>query len=180
MPEIKKSIAIDMDGVIADVEQIFLTRYHQEYGELFTKADLQGKSEATAFPEPGAARKFVTAPGFFRDIPVMAGAVDAVQKLMETYEVYIVSAAMEFPLSLPEKLEWLSTHFPFVHWRNIIFCGDKSIINTDYMIDDHLKNLDNFKGKTIMFHAFHNVGYNHHVRANNWDEVLGLLEKEEQ
>lgn len=96
---------------------------------------------------------------------------------MESFEVYIVSAAMEFPQSLPEKREWLNEHFPFIHWRHIIFCGDKSIIGTDYMIDDHIKNLDNFKGTTLMFHAFHNVNYNHHQRVNNWQEVLKLLGK---
>lgn len=165
-----------MDGVIADVDQHFLNLYHRDYGVLLTKDDIAGKTEETAFPKPGAMRKFAFSPGFFLTAPVMAGAVEAVQKLMETYEVYIVSAAMEFPLSLPEKHEWLKVNFPFISWRNIIFCGDKSIINTDYMIDDHLKNLDNFKGKTIMFHSFHNVNYNHHKRANNWVEVLGILE----
>ncbi|MBD1364315.1 5'(3')-deoxyribonucleotidase [Mucilaginibacter sp. ZT4R22] len=174
----RKSIAIDMDGVIADVEQQFLDWYQRDYGTLFTKDDLAGKNDDTLFPEAGLARRFVLSPGFFLSLPVMDGAVEAVKKLMETYEVYIVSAAMEFPLSLPEKLEWLNINFPFISWRNIVFCGDKSIINTDYMIDDHLKNLDNFKGKTIMFHAYHNVSANHHVRANNWDEVLNILSKE--
>lgn len=164
-----------MDGVIADVEQQLIIRYQHEYGVLYTKEQLIGKSEHLIFPEADVVRRFVTSPGFFLDIPVMAGAVEAVQQLMEAYEVYIVSAAMEFPLSLPEKLAWLNKHFPFIGWRNIVFCGDKNIINTDYMIDDHLKNLDTFKGKPIMFNAFHNVGYHHHVRANNWDEVLAIL-----
>lgn len=167
-----------MDGVIADVEEQFLAWYHRDYGQRFTKDDLLGKTDETAFPEKGAMRKFATSEGFFLGIPVMEGAVEAVKTLMENYEVYIVSAAMEFPLSLNEKLKWLGVHFPFVTWRNIIFCGDKSIINTDYMIDDHLKNLDNFKGKTIMFHAFHNVGYDHHFRVNNWQEVVAYLEEE--
>jgi 5'-nucleotidase len=175
----RKSIAIDMDGVIADVEQQFLDWYQRDYGTLFTKDDLAGKNDDNLFPEAGLARRFVLSPGFFLSLPVMEGAVEAVKKLMETYEVYIVSAAMEFPLSLPEKLEWLKVNFPFISWRNIIFCGDKSIINTDYMIDDHLKNLDNFKGKTIMFHAYHNVSANHHVRANNWDEVIKHLKRRE-
>jgi 5'(3')-deoxyribonucleotidase len=97
---------------------------------------------------------------------------------MEHYEVYIVSAAMEFPLSLPEKYEWLQEHFPFISWRNIIFCGDKSVIDTDFMIDDHCKNLDFCKGKAIMFHAFYNVHHNHHTRVKNWKEVLTLLKAE--
>ena len=174
----KKSIAIDMDGVIADTETHFINWYEREYGVRVGTHEIQGLKEDEMFPEKTAARKFACTPGFFRTLPVMQGAVEAVKTLMESYEVYIVSAAMEFPQSLPEKLEWLHEHFPFISWRNIIFCGDKSVIGTDYMIDDHIKNLDHFKGTAIMFHAFHNVNYNHHQRVNNWDEVLELLGKE--
>ncbi len=171
----KKTIAIDMDGVIADVEKQFLNWYERDFGIKMVKADIAGKGEDDAFPEKGIVRKFATTPGFFTTLPVMEGAIEAVQELMKDYEVYIVSAAMEFPLSLSEKLEWLKLHFPFISWRNIIFCGDKSIINTDFMIDDHIKNLDYFKGHPIMFHAFHNTGYTHHTRVHDWQEVLTLL-----
>lgn len=167
-----------MDGVLADVEAQFLNWYERDYGVKMTKENLSGLTEDTAFPEKGAIHRFAHTAGFFLTLPVMEGAVEAIKTLSETFDIYIVSAAMEFPLSLPEKLEWLNINFPSISWKNIIFCGDKSIINTDYMVDDHLKNLDNFKGKTIMFHAFHNVSYHHHVRANNWSEVVKLLEKE--
>ena len=166
-----------MDGVIADVEPHFLNWYEIDYGIKVARQDLMGLSEEDAFPEKGTIRKFASTPGFFLTVPVMPGAIEAVKALMADYEVYIVSAAMEFPQSLPEKLQWLKTHFSFISWKNIIFCGDKSIINTDYMIDDHIRNLDNFKGKCIMFHAFHNINYHHHIRVNNWDEVLNLLRR---
>lgn len=174
----KKTVAIDMDGVIADVETHFLTWYERDYGVKIPREKLAGLSEEDAFPEKGIIRKFASTPGFFLNIPVMTGAVEAVKTLMADFEVYIVSAAMEFPQSLPEKLEWLREHFSFIDWRNIIFCGDKSVINTDYMIDDHIRNLDKFKGKCIMFHAFHNVHYHHHTRVNNWQEVIALLKAE--
>ena len=172
----KKSIAIDMDGVIADTETHFLNWYERDFGVKIHPTEILGREENEMFPDKTAARKFAFTPGFFRTLPVMHGAVEALKKLMETYEVYIVSAAMEFPQSLPEKLDWLKEHFPFIDWRHIIFCGDKSIINTDYMIDDHIKNLDYFKGKPLMFHAFHNVNHTHHTRVNNWQDVLSFLE----
>ena len=171
----KKSIAIDMDGVLADVEAHFLTWYKRDYNTALTKEDLLGKSEEEAFPEKGIIKKFASSQGFFLTVPVMPGAIKAVERLNEKYDVYVVSAAMEFPQSLIEKKQWLEKNFPSVSWKNIIFCGDKSIINTDYMIDDHIKNLDFFNGETIMFHAFHNVNYSHHTRVNNWEEVTDLL-----
>ncbi len=174
----KKTIAIDMDGVLADIEMQILNWYERDYGIKYTRDYLVGRSSDTFFPEEGLVRKYIYTPDFFQTIPLMDGAIEAVQKLMENFEIYVVSGAMEFPLSLPEKLHWLNHHFPFISWRNIIFCGDKSIINTDYMIDDYPKNLDHFKGKPIMFTAYHNTTLNHHQRVNNWDEVITFLEAE--
>src|SRR3954468_630082 len=173
----RKTIAIDMDNVIADVATHFIDWYEREYGIRVDKESLIGVPECDAFPE-NTVRNFLFTPGFFRTVPVIEGAQEAIKKLMKSFDVYIVSAAMEFPQSLTEKYEWLKEHFPFISWRNIIFCGDKSVVGTDYMIDDHIKNLDYFKGKTIMFNAFHNVNHDHHQRVNNWDEVLELMAKE--
>lgn len=173
----KKSIAIDMDGVLADVEDQVLAWYKEETGIVMTREEMKGKPEEELFPDRAVLRKILNKPTFFRTLPVMEGAVEAVKSLMEEYVVYVVSAAMEFPLSLFEKREWLSEHFPFISWKNIIFCGDKSIIDTDYMIDDHCKNLDFCKGKPLMFTAFHNVNMDHHERINDWNEVPGLLKR---
>ncbi|WP_316811360.1 5' nucleotidase, NT5C type [Pedobacter heparinus] len=171
----KKSIGIDMDGVLADIESHLLTWYEQEYGLKLGADIFLGVKESEAFPDKEAVWKFVNTPGFFRTLPVMEGAVAAVKELAEDYEIYIVSAAMEFPLSLFEKREWLAEHFPFISWKNIIFCGDKSLIKTDYLIDDHCKNLDHCTGKPIMFTAGHNTNHTHHIRVNNWKEVLALM-----
>ncbi len=161
----KESIAIDMDGVMADVETHFLNWFNKEYQDTLTYEDLKGKSESKAFPIKGIIKKYANTPGFFETVPVMDGAVEAIKKLQERYDVYVVSAAMEFPSSLIEKRNWLQLHFPFKH-----------IINTNYMIDDHPKNLDPFKGETLLFDAFHNVRVKNHSRAKNWGDVLAFFD----
>ena len=121
-----------------------------------------------------------------RMAPVLPFLTDSPQQLEETVRrIAAAGAAHVAPIVLHLRpgarewfLGWLGEHFPFISWRNIIFCGDKSIIGTDFMIDDHIKNLDYFKGKTIMFNAFHNVNHTHHQRVKNWDEVLELMAKE--
>lgn len=173
----RKTIAIDMDGVIADTVSQFIIWYERECGERIKKTAFDGVPESEGLPN-GAVRKFVYTPGFFRTIPVMDGATEAVLELMKSFDVYIVSAATEFPQSLSEKYEWLQENFPFISWRNIIFCGDKSIIGTDYMIDDHVRNLDCYNGNCILFTAGHNIGIDRHTRINNWNEVIELFEKE--
>ena len=171
------SIAVDMDGVLEDTQTHFIQYYERETGIKVDPASMLGIPENEAFPDKSAVQRFVRMNGFFRTLPVIAGSVNAIRSLMEDFDVYIVSAAMEFPLSLFEKKEWLEEHFPFVSWKNIVFCGDKHIIRTDYLIDDHLKNLDHFPGTPIMYTASHNVLFTHHQRVNNWEEVLHYFKK---
>lgn len=166
----KKTIAIDMDGVIADIDTHYINWYERDYGIKLLPENIRGLTTDEAFG--GATRKFVFTPGFFLTVPVMPGAVEALKTLSEIFDIYIVSAAVEFPQSLTEKLEWLNTNFPFITWKNIIFCGNKSIINTDFMIDDLIRNLDTFKGETLMFNSLFNYNHNHHRRVNNWQEVV--------
>lgn len=173
----RKTIAIDMDGVIADTVAQFIIWYEREFGERIEREAFDGKPEAEGLPNE-TVRKYVYASGFFRTVPVMDGARKAVLELMKNFDVYIVSATMEFPQSLFEKYEWLQEYFPFIKWTNIIFCGDKSIIGTDYMIDDYVKNLDCYKGNCILFTAGHNIGIDRHTRINNWNEVIELFNKE--
>ena len=171
----KKTIAIDMDNVIADIQTNWINLYEKEFGVRVEKEELLGKPEDDAFPDPAAARSLIYKPGFFRYAPIITGAQKALQELQNDFEVYIVSAAMEFPNSLLEKHDWLGEHFPFISWKNIIFCGDKSVIATDFLIDDHLKNLDFCKGMPILFTAGHNVNVTRHTRVNNWTEAVALL-----
>lgn len=111
----KKSIAIDMDGVLADIEAHFIMWYERDFGEKFNKKDLLGKTEEKAFPRKGMIKKFASTENFFKTVPVMDGAIEAVKVLQENYKIHIVSAAMEFPQSLVEKRSWLNGHFPSIH-----------------------------------------------------------------
>lgn len=166
-----------MDGVIADVETHLLEKYELRSGISLTKQQIIGRNDDTLFPE-NLLVEFLNEPHFFRTVPVMDGAVEALRKLSQNFEIYIVSAATEFPLSFGEKLAWLNEHFSFVTWHNIVFCGKKSIIKTDYMVDDMCKNLDHCLGKRLLFTAFHNHDVKHHQRFDDWDSILEFFESE--
>ena len=169
-----KRISVDMDGVIANVYSQFIQMHAAEFGEVLTSGAIDGKPESAAFLN---AMKYVTSPGFFLNAPVIENSQAVMQKLNERYKVFVVSAAMEFPASLAEKKLWLTTHFPFITWQQIVFCGSKEIIKADIMIDDHFKNLDIFSGETFLFTQPHNLFANtgKHNRVNSWSEIEQLL-----
>jgi len=170
-----RRIALDMDGVLADVYQHFFDMDEKDFGRRRTWEEVAGKKEGDTFPH---VRKYVYTEGFFRNLKVVSGSQEVVKELNTRYDLYIVSAATEFPLSLPEKQSWLSEHFPFITWRQMVFCGSKQIIQADIMIDDHFKNLDFFTGDTsILYTQPHNVYTDNgrHRRVDNWNQIAEIL-----
>src|ERR1700744_4977950 len=109
-----KRIIIDMDEVIADPMGDMIEWYKQEYGGEPDKEKMLVGSWVKGFPEEHQPliMQRLHAPGFFRNLPVMEDSVDVLRQLNEQYEVFIVSAAMEFPNSLKDKYEWLMETFP--------------------------------------------------------------------
>ena len=120
------------------------------------------------------AKEMMNAAGF-RRLPVMKDAVEVLGKMNQQYEIFIVSAATEFPNSLKDKLEWLNEHFPFFSWRQLVLCGDKRMVSGDYMIDDHVRNLQHFSGKKYLFTSPHNLDVTGFPRINNWKEASEIF-----
>ncbi len=169
-----KRIAVDMDGVMADVTAQFLKWQQMETGVFKTLDEIDGLEDGIAFPNY---REWVNTEGFFRTMPLMIDSKRVMEVLNQRYEIFIVSAATEFPISLTEKQAWLGEHFPFISWRQMCFCGSKTIIKADIMIDDHFKNLNYFDGKTLLFTAPHNTkaDVGRHERVNSWLEIEKIL-----
>jgi len=163
-----------MDGVLADVYNRFFELHEEESGIRITLESIIGLKEAEAFPNQ---LKWVNTPGFFRSVPVMEGSREGLKMLNDNFEVVVVSMATEFPVCLTDKQLWLNEHFPFITWKQMVFCGNKNIIEADIMIDDHPKNLDNFKGETIIFTQPHNMDLKglRHTRVDSWAEIEKLL-----
>ncbi len=60
------------------------------------------------------------------------GSQEVLKEINKKYDLFVVSAAMEFPQSLSEKLSWLKNHFPFLTWKQIVFCGSKTVVHGHY------------------------------------------------
>ena len=163
-----------MDGVLADVYVQFQKFYKEENGNELPESEMVGKLEAEAYPH---GVDYVRKPGFFSTAPTMAGSIGGLNYLNEHYQLLIVSSATEYPDSLKEKLEWLQAFYPFISWKQVIFCGEKKAVKGDIMVDDHPKNLRHFEGKRILFSQPHNllVDDNSYHRVNNWTELVDLL-----
>ena len=172
-------VIIDMDEVIADPMNEMIEWYRSNYKMDVDWEKMLVGSWVKGFPEEHQSLVIerIMSPGFFRHLPVMADSVSVLREMNKRYELFIVSAATEFPNSLKDKMEWLLEHFSFFTWRQIALCDDKRLICGDFMIDDHLKNLKYFGGKKYLFTAAHNLGVTGYDRINNWKEAAEIFLK---
>jgi 5'(3')-deoxyribonucleotidase len=172
-----KRIAVDMDEVLAKYTDKVIKVLEEETGYVINIENVSGAFLSRSLPE--AYLEIVTSypyrEGFFRDLEVMEHSQEVLKRLNKDYEVYIVSSTLQHPNAPKDKLAWLKEYFPFIHFKKIVFCGDKKIIRADYLIDDHPRHLEDFQGKPVLFSAFHNIYEDRYQRANNWLEVEQII-----
>ena len=175
--ETLKRIAIDMDEVMADSVAEHLARYNRDYDDNITKADLHGKWiwDVVSLDRHPRLEEYLRSDDFFDVLEVMADAPRVLRLLQQHYEVFIASAAMEVPTSFNAKYRWLERHFPTIPATNIVFCGDKSILRADYLIDDNPRQLRRFSGTGILYDAPHNAAVTGFQRVHNWLEIESLF-----
>jgi 5'(3')-deoxyribonucleotidase len=168
-----KRIAIDMDEVMADAVAEHLRRYNRDFDEQVTVADLEGKWlwEVVQEDRHASLEANMRSEDFFAVLGVMPDAQRVLRKLQKKYEIFIATAAMEVPTSFTAKYKWLAKHFPFIPPSHIVFCGDKSIIRADFLIDDNPRQLKRFQGEGILYSSHHNVNVTGFRRVDHWLDV---------
>lgn len=166
-------ICVDMDEVMADTLAEHIRRYNETFDEEVTTSDLVGKGlwEITPLERQQQLRAFLDAEDFFEDLALMPDAQEVLRELAKRFEIFIATQAMAVPNSLGPKYRWLQRHFSFIPPAHYVFCGNKSILRADYLVDDHPKNLEQFAGQGLLYSAPHNLTAKGFVRANNWREV---------
>jgi 5'(3')-deoxyribonucleotidase/uncharacterized protein with PQ loop repeat len=174
-------IAIDMDEVMADALAEQLRRYNAAFGAAVTIDDLQGRHLHDCIPV--AHRETANEmfdPAFFADLAVMPDCQAVIRDLAVRHDVFVVTAAMEVPASFDAKFRWLQRHFPFIPPDQIVFCGDKGIVDADYLIDDRPRHFSRFKGRPLLFSAPHNAAERRYPRVDSWQDVRDVFARLEQ
>jgi 5'(3')-deoxyribonucleotidase len=173
-----KRIAIDMDEVMADFTSKYVRLVNDICHANITAEEMRGRKIRQLRPAlVNDMIDILRDPTYFRDLAVMPNSQEVIRELSERYEIFITTAAMEFPTSFTAKYEWLKEHFGFLHDLNFVFCGDKSIINADYLIDDNARHFKRFIGQGLLYTSYHNVNETGYVRVNDWLEVKDFFDR---
>lgn len=144
----KKIIYLDLDGVLANFN-----------------AGVKREIKSIDEDVPECYEK-----GFYRNLPVMPGAIEFVNRLIasDKYEIYIASKPVTKTFYCPsEKYEWVNEHFPMLIRKMFLTC-DKGLLRGDYLVDDHLKWAEKFEGETFVF--------NSEKPIENFESIAKILE----
>ena len=149
----KPIIYIDMDGVLVDFESA-LAKVSPEILEKFTG-------------------EYDNIPGIFALMDPVPGALEAVDRLKEKYDLYILSSSpWENPTALGDKLAWVKKYFggdgqENIFFRKVIFSSVKHLNRGDILIDDRTANgAGDLLGRHIHFGS---------SEFPNWQSVLNSL-----
>ncbi len=129
-----RRILVDLDATVVDIHTPLLATYNREHDDDLA-LDRVTSWDITAHAKSPAIVDIWARPGFFRDLPALAGAIDAVRELHLHNEVFIVTAA-EHPCNFSDKVEWLHERMPFISKRQIVFAHEKHLLDADVIIDD--------------------------------------------
>ena len=162
---------------MADALAEHLVRYNRDYNAGLTLDDLQGKAlwDVIASEHHSVVEGYLRSDDFFENLAVMPESQRVMRLLQQRYDVFIATAAMEVPASFHQKYRWLEKHFPYISPSHIVYCGDKSILNADYLIDDNPRQLQRFRGEGILFTSPHNIAVKGFRRVNDWLDVEKLF-----
>ena len=161
----KKILYLDMDGVIADFD--------------FAIKEICPELETSDnFPDYETRSKKVDEIvennlDIFHNLPPYEGAIDAVNKLFELFDVYFLSTPMwDIPESFIGKRIWIEKHFGEKAKKRLILTHRKDLNIGDYLVDDGLRNgASEFTGKHIHFET---------DKFPNWDVTFKYLESVSQ
>lgn len=128
---------------------------------------------------PHLKERFKTHPdhihGIFRNPKPVKGAIEAIIKLSEKYDLFIATAApWGNPDAATDKRYWIEKHFGNLFHKKIIITHRKDMLIGDYLIDDSTHNgAGEFKGELILFGVDYKTGRKNEYP--DWDSILKKL-----
>jgi 5'-nucleotidase len=192
------TVLLDMDGVLVDWDAGF-RREWARFGHDPSKINRAKSYAMEDCVEPklrNAALAVMSQPGFFRDLPPMDGAIQAVEEMIERgFSVLICTSPLPCNPTCPQdKIDWVRRHLGHIEFRQpgdatkrlaaqdiVVMTRDKTFVMGDVLIDD--KPVIQGCMRPTWDHIVFGAPYNElkpgdeRARFNDWSSWHGVLAK---
>jgi 5'(3')-deoxyribonucleotidase len=176
------NIGIDIDDVVTNFKHDFITFYNNSHGKEIDAENIKDWNFTRTLMglETGervnAAYNHFTQIGGFRNATPIPGAVDALQNLQQSHNLYFISARMSRGIS--DTYRWFVENK--IGIDRMFFDREKGWhaqrIPLHVFVDDAIHNLDDISvanpdTKLILFDNSWNRANHIYTRARNWEEI---------
>lgn len=159
MEKTKPVVAIDFDGVLNNMLDLWVKRLNEKYDLKFNPEDIKYWDMSKTFTMIPNEQIYTPlySEDFWCNVTQAFFAKYVIERLKnQNFNVVIVTAT-DFCMCNDKIYNCILRLFPIIHEKDIIICHDKSLIRCDYIIDDYEENLANNNGYRILIDKSYNV-----------------------
>jgi len=168
-------IGIDIDDTILNLLDPWIKSYNKDYKDNLKREDITDWEFAQFVKEEAKfdIYSYIMQPDIFENAEPICGARGAIDHLKSLGHRIIYITANN-PNNI--KQFWLGENDFWNGEENFVLAYDKSLITTDFLVDDRYDNILNCQGIGILFNQNHNKKYDWDLRANDWLDAVNIIE----
>ena len=169
----QKIIALDIDGVVANLLPVWVYQYNLEYYDKLDYREIN-KWDLVHFVKESCGKniyKYIADPTIYNYVLPVSGAEHGVERLRD------MNFRIVFVTSSPNgcsgrKYRWLNEKGFNVKATDYFEAEDKSLIASDFLVDDRDLNVEEAWGQGIIFSAPYNRTLTGYPRVDSWKDIV--------
>ena len=177
-------LGIDLDGVVADFNSGWMTRYNTDFGAALSPEDVTEWNAMVPLTHFADIDEFWTwasngdGPGLFRDLPLYPGASTALRDLARDHDIVIITTKPSWATA--DTFAWIANHG--IPTREVHITDQKWRIDCDVYLDDGPHNLASLvverPDRTVCrFERPWNIPVDGAVDIADWDTFASLVQR---
>lgn len=171
-----KVIGVDFDDVIGDLVSEWLANYNRDNNDNLSEKDIKSWDIGSYTKIGKEMYDYLKHPSLYDNVKPVFNSLWGVHALRNMgYRVVFITASTTEQSG--RKYLWLLENGYIENKSDYYEAIDKSLIASDYLIDDNPENVENAYGQGVVYTREWNTSLIGYPRVNNWMEVIDFFAK---